>query len=112
MRSPLLILLAASAALTCGGCVSLENIAPSVTPAMVKAARVHSATTLSDGRRVFVGPCAACHAPDPVKSRSLDEWRIAVDDMAPRSKLDAGERAALMAYIHAAQFADVSGATR
>ena len=61
-----------------------------------------AAATLNEGRRIFTGPCAACHAPDPVASRSLDEWRIAVNEMAPRSKLDAGERAALLAYLAAA----------
>ena len=63
---------------------------------------MHYVLTLNEGRRIFTGPCAACHAPDSVASRSLTEWRIAVDRMAPRSKLDAGERAALLAYLQAA----------
>ena len=95
--------IAASAALVLGGCASLESIAPSVTPAMGSAA-----ATLNEGRRIFTGPCAACHAPDPVASRPLAEWRIAVDRMAPRSKLDAAERAALLAYIAAAHGASAA----
>ncbi len=98
-------LLAASAAITiaAGGCVSPGTIAPPVTPAMAVAAHGASVETLNEGRRIFVGPCASCHAPDPLEKRSLGEWRAAVDEMAPRAKLDVNRRTALLAYITAAR---------
>jgi mono/diheme cytochrome c family protein len=82
-----------------------------VTPAMVSAARGVSAETLNEGRRIFAGPCTACHAADPVSKYSLAEWRTAVDEMAPRAKLDPSRRAALFAYITAAKAADATRST-
>ena len=81
----------------------MDTIAPPVTPAMVSAAHGASAETLGEGRRIFTGACAACHAPDPMSKYSLSEWHNAVDDMAPRAKLNPARRAALLAYINAAK---------
>ena len=91
-----------------GGCASMDTIAPPVTPAMVSTSRVASAETLNEGRRIFTGACASCHAPDPLSKYSLSEWHDAVNDMAPRAKLNPARRAALLAYINAAK---ASGAT-
>ena len=85
------------------GCASTGSVAPPVTPAMVSAAGGASAATLEEGRRIFAGPCTACHVADPVSRYSLAEWRAAVDEMAPRTKLDPTRRAALLAYIAAAK---------
>jgi mono/diheme cytochrome c family protein len=95
-----------------GGCASSGSIAPPVTPAMVSAASGASAEILNEGRRIFAGPCTACHAPDPVSRYSLVEWRAVVDEMAPRTKLDAGRRGALLAYISAAKTAGPSPLAR
>ena len=86
----------------------MDTVAPPVTPAMVSAAHGTSAETLSEGRRIFTGACATCHAPDPLSKYSPSEWHDAVDDMAPRAKLNPARRAALLAYINAAK---ASGAT-
>ena len=114
MRLRSLALLAASAVVLIfvEGCASSENIAPAVTPAMVSASRGASAETLNEGRRIFAGPCTTCHAPDPVSKYSLTEWHAAVDEMAPRTKLNAERRAALLAYIAAAKATDVVSSSR
>lgn len=104
MRRRLFNSLAVSAAvvLTVGGCASTGSIAPPVTPAMVGAARGASAETLEEGRRIFAGPCTACHVADPVSEYSPAEWHRVVEEMAPRTKLDPTRKAALLAYITAA----------
>lgn len=60
---------------------------------------------LNEGRRIFTEPCATCHVPDPIEKYSLSEWRVAVDEMAPRARLDLRRRAALLAYLSAAKSA-------
>ncbi len=85
--------------LAIAGCASAGKIAPPVTPAMVSAAHGAPAETLNEGRRIFTGPCTACHAADPVTSRPSAEWRRIVDEMAPRTKLSPDRRAALLAYL-------------
>ena len=93
-------------ALAAEGCASSGNVAPAVTPAMVNAAHGASAQKLSEGRRIFTGPCASCHAPDLIGKYSLSEWHAAVVEMASRAKLDSDARAALLAYISAAKAAE------
>jgi hypothetical protein len=109
MRLSSLVVCAAPAviAVTVGGCVSLENVAPPVTPAMT--GHGASLAMLNEGRRVFAGPCTACHTADPVSKHGLAEWHDIVDDMAPRAKLDLTRRAALLAYITAVKSAPVPG---
>ncbi len=111
MRLRLLALVAASAVImiAAGGCASSVGIAPAVTPAMVSAARGVPAETLEEGRRIFAGPCTSCHAADPVSRYSLAQWEAAVDEMAPRTKLDPSRRAALLAYITAAKTTENAG---
>ena len=87
------------------GCAYSSKVAPPVTLAMVSAAHGASAETLGEGRRIFAGPCTACHAADPVESRSPAEWRAVVDEMSLRTKLTADRRAALLAYLLAAKAA-------
>ena len=106
MRDKRLFISAASlgTALVLGGCASsVLVVAPPVSPAMVTAAHGPSAESLNEGRRIFVGPCAACHAPDPIGKYSLSEWHTAIDEMAPRAKLSPDRRAALLAYVSAAK---------
>lgn len=89
------------------GCATQGNVAPPVTTAMLATSRGGTLATLSEGRRIFVGPCARCHAPDPLSRYSLSEWQAGVEKMAPRAKLDAPAKAALLAYIAAAKAAPV-----
>jgi cytochrome c5 len=85
-------------------CVAPGEIAPPVSARMMALAPGVAAETLSKGRRVFAGPCTACHHADPVGRYSLSEWQAIIDDdMAQRAKLDAASKAALIAYIAAAQ---------
>ena len=70
---------------------------------MVSATHGASAESLNEGRRIFTGPCASCHAPDPMSKYSLSEWRATVEEMAPRAKLDVGRRTALLEYLTAAK---------
>jgi mono/diheme cytochrome c family protein len=87
------------------GCATQANVAPAVTTAMLGPGRGGTLETLSEGRRIFVGPCARCHAPDPLNRFSFTEWQANVEKMAPRAKLDASGKASLLAYIAAAKSA-------
>jgi len=58
---------------------------------------------LQEGRSVFFGACTSCHAPDPISKYSLPQWEATIEKMAPRARLDAGRRAALIAYIRSAK---------
>ena len=84
------------------GACAASSVAPPVTPALLAASRGASEATLNAGREVFAGACTSCHAADPVGKHSTAKWGGIVADMAPRAKLDASERAALLAYISAA----------
>lgn len=95
-------LISASIALVLGGCAAM-NVAPPVTPALMVASGGVSAATLKTGREVFGGRCTACHSAEPVGKHSVAEWRRIIAVMAPRAKLDAAQRSALLAYIEAAR---------
>lgn len=86
-----------------GGCASVNQVAPAVTPAMSGAAPGATAATLEAGRRTFVTTCTACHHADPVTKYSPTEWREIVAVMSGRSKLDAAQQSALLAYVLAAR---------
>lgn len=94
--------LAAFAALIQSGCVAIETLAPPVTPAMASTAR-SSTADLENGRRLYVGRCASCHAIDPVAKYTAVRWRELVDDMSDEAELTASEEANLLAYILAAR---------
>jgi len=85
-----------------GGCVSIEQIAPSVSPRMA-AASGSSVTTLDAGRHLYTGRCATCHSIDPVTKHSADRWRVIVDKMADEAELSASEKSAVLTYILAAR---------
>lgn len=98
-----MLLLAAGFALA--GCASVDNVAPPVTPALLAHASGASANILQEGREIFFGVCTTCHAPDPIGSLTLADWRSAVADMADRSRLSPSRKAALLSYITAAKAA-------
>lgn len=95
-------LLCAALALVFGGCVAIETLAPPVTPAMASTAR-STAADLENGRRIYVGRCASCHAIDPVAKYTAARWRELIDDMADEAELNAMEKANLLAYLLAAR---------
>lgn len=89
-----------SGALLLGGCVSLETVAPPVTP--VLAARTRGdVSTLATGRSIYLVQCTSCHAPAPVPAHA-GKWPGIIRDMAPRSKLSPAQEQAVLAYVLAA----------
>jgi mono/diheme cytochrome c family protein len=104
LRVKTIVALCALAALFFSGCATGGGAAaPPVTPAMVAATHGTSASTLEEGRRIFVGPCASCHAPDPVGKFTVARWNAIVGEMAPKAKLTPDRRAALLAYLSGAR---------
>lgn len=85
-----------------GGCVSVDQLAPAVSPRMAEVGGT-SAATLESGRRLYTGRCAACHSIDPVTKHSPDRWRAIIDDMADEAELTASEKSAVLAYVLAAR---------
>jgi mono/diheme cytochrome c family protein len=85
-----------------GGCVSVEQSAPRVTPQMAALGKTPVAT-LEEGRHLYTGRCAACHSVDPVAKHSPEHWRDIMDDMAGKAKLSPAEKSAVLAYIMAAR---------
>ena len=55
---------------------------------------------LAEGRTIYVGQCAKCHAVEPVLDYTRAEWAAIMPDMAERTKLDASETVAVTAYVH------------
>lgn len=99
------------AALFLPGCATgtgAASVAPPVTPALVAASRGASTATLEEGRRIFVGPCASCHAPEPVSKYTLARWEGIVGEMTPKAKLTAARHDALVAYLRAAKSAPLA----
>lgn len=84
-----LLLAALLAALS--GCVSLETAAPVPGPP--------GSGPLAEGRALYVGRCAKCHAVEPVLDYSAAEWATIMPDMAERTKLTPRETAAVTAYV-------------
>ena len=93
---------AALATFALGGCVAIETLAPSVTPAMASKARV-AASDLENGRRIYVGRCATCHSIDPVAKYTAGRWREIVSEMADKAELNASQQANVLTYILAAR---------
>src|SRR4030095_2676511 len=85
-----------------GGCVSMEQIAPTVSARMA-AAGGRTTAAVDSGRRLYTGRCATCHSIDPVTKHSPDRWRAILDDMANEAKLSASEKSAVLTYILAAR---------
>lgn len=82
-------------ALAMVGCVSTETLVPPVDPARA------NASVLTEGRRIYLRRCTACHAPEPVNGYSFAEWRQEVGEMRGDAKLKSGEEQKLLAYLRA-----------
>lgn len=99
------LLLAGGASVTCAltGCLTVEQMAPTVGPKFSSIAM--SGTTraaLERGREVYLSDCARCHSIEPIDRYSTARWRSVIERMAPLSKLDESGTASLQAYILAA----------
>ena len=73
------------------GCVSLDTAAPPV--------EAGQARPLVEGRAIYVGQCAKCHAVEPVLKYSAAQWATIMPDMAERTKLNPAETASVTAYV-------------
>ena len=80
------------------GCVSTATLVPPVDPSMA------NATTLTEGRRIYLRRCTACHAPEPVNGYTFAEWREQVDEMREDAKIKPDEEVKLLAYLKAYSF--------
>src|SRR4051794_679794 len=98
-RSTICALAVLSGAAVFAGCATAP-VAPPVTAAMARPGA--DVATLNHGREIFTTRCTSCHRADPPSSHSVAQWDRIVAEMAARSKLQAAERAALLAYLHAA----------
>jgi mono/diheme cytochrome c family protein len=79
--------------LAIAGCVSVDSIAPPVP------ATRGDAAALTDGRRIFLVQCTACHSAEPVSAYSRTRWQEIVGEMADDAKLTAQQEHALRAYL-------------
>lgn len=78
-----------------GGCVSTETLVPPVDPARA------NASLLTEGRRIYLRRCTACHSPEPVNGYTFAEWKVEVADMREDAKLKPDEERKLLAYLRA-----------
>jgi len=86
------------------GCMTLEEMAPSVGPHFTTEARGRSVAvaTLERGRTVYLTDCTRCHSVEPIGRYSTAQWEDIVPRMAVESKLDESRTQALRAYVLAA----------
>ena len=101
---------AALAAVVICSCASGPSSIPPVTAQMAATAG-KSEAVLAEGRQIFAGPCTACHVPEPLGKYTPSEWAHYVEDMAERTRLNASQKAALLAYVMAARPVAISAAT-
>lgn len=79
MKSAVVRVLLATAALAVGGCASIEESAP---PVAVLAASGHGgrSAALEQGRTIYITRCAKCHRVYPVRQYSATEWNDIIPD--------------------------------
>ena len=107
------VMIAGGLAVLLLGCVTTEQMAPPVGPALVEFAGSRSieAGALARGRRVYLSECSTCHSIEPIERYSLSKWKMIAPEMAEESRLDDGERADLFAYLYTVRkFMDVAPA--
>ena len=78
---------------------------------MLRVSRGATAQTLEAGRITLTTRCASCHQVYPVAAYSPARWAEIVEEMAERTKLDASQQAALLAYLTAAHATPPSAPT-
>lgn len=84
------------------GCLSLEEMAPSVDQQVLAVAGGADVASLERGRRIYLGKCIKCHSVVPIGEYSLAEWNEIIPDMSEETNLSADEQVDLRAYILAA----------
>lgn len=58
-----------------------------------------TAQTLSNGHELYIGTCTDCHRKKNIFAYSESKWKEIIDDMAPRSKLNAQQTDDLYKYV-------------
>lgn len=85
-----------------GACASAI---PEPTPAHVERARASnpdvSLADLQQGRELFIGRCAGCHALPLPSDHSPKEWATVLERMTPLAQLDEDESARVESYLAA-----------
>ncbi len=59
--------------------------------------------TLTRGRKIFTTSCTECHVARSIAGYTVEQWRLNINEMAPRAHLKPDERTALEAYLLAAR---------
>jgi len=85
------------------GCLTVEQMAPPVSPEFsLNGTNVVTLAALEEGRDVYLSDCTRCHSVEPIDRYSIDRWNDIIERMGPRSRLDETRTGALRAYIVAA----------
>lgn len=58
-----------------------------------------TAQNLSNGHELYIGTCTDCHRKKNIFAYSESKWKEIIDDMAPRSKLNAQQTDDLYKYV-------------
>lgn len=92
---------AAVAALVVFGCVTIDEMAPPITPSMQTIAERegYSVRQLEHGRQLYLTDCVKCHSPEPVTRYTLAEWHEIMPRMARDSNFSPEQEAAVTAYV-------------
>lgn len=53
----------------------------------------------SDGKTIFREKCAKCHGYRVPETKTADKWPKTIDKMAPKAKLTADQKAAVLAFV-------------
>ncbi len=80
------------------GCETGNDVVP-VIPAEAARHSGQSATTLKEGRTLFVSRCIECHALPVVSQHRAEDWPALVASMSDRADLKPAERESLIAYL-------------
>jgi mono/diheme cytochrome c family protein len=88
-------------AMTAIGCMSLEEMAPSVDDRLISQGRQQNVDSqaLTRGREIYLNRCISCHNIEPVGRYTREQWEIIIPDMAGESNLDDQQEHDLLSYI-------------
>ena len=100
-------LLIAAAVMAVAGCISIEQLAPSVDEAFIADAggSVKNEEVLRRGRHLYTARCGTCHSLDAADDFSMAEWKEIMyeEDMAEKSKFSEAETQAVLSYLETAK---------
>ena len=84
-----------------GGCETTPASAPRITAAFIRAGgRVHAdASTLTEGRRLFLNRCIQCHSLPSVAKYEPERLTAILTKMAARANLNEEQHDAVLKYV-------------